>query len=366
MGKLSDWNRKRKEVTSSVAAEVRRTGKKFDPTRVEGRRNLMGVATAFPTAGASLVGAIGYEDIKEKGQSVIDRISGKTSEEVAKEQARKLMSAQERAEDIAKERFEYSKGEVTPYLETGKEALQMQKQMFGFEGAGEFTGKIPGLTPDMMEGYERMGIPEQLRREFLPEGPAADYEDTEAYRQSTDAIRLMGEEKQAAAAEQFGASTGFYGGRRIREAGKIGGEEAMGLATLQQDAMQNYYDRLYRSQAMRQEGAGALAGYEQYDINRQEARQAEGRARNDQNFVNMQNMLANMANPNTALQFSGQAMNQGQGMGNQLIQAQTASSNMMNQASQARTGAIHNLIGAVGTVVGGAMGAPAPTQGIMI
>lgn len=299
-------------------------------------------------------------------KQIVASLTGKSGERTAQEEARKLEVAQKEAAALSKERWEYGKGRVSPYMESAEQALKMQQQMMGFEGAGEFTGKIPGPQPDMMEGYERMGIPDELRAEFLPEGPGDDYRETEAYRQSQEAIGLMGQEKQAAAAEQFGASTGFYGGRRIREAGKIGGEEAMGLANLEQDAMQNYYDRQYRSQAMRQQGAGALAGYEQYDINRMEGRQAEGRARSDQQFVNYQNLLANMANPQTALQFAGMGIDQGQAMGNQALNTQMATSGMINQASQKSTAAIGNLIGAGMTVYGGMMGAPKPTQGIQI
>lgn len=229
------------------------------------------------------------------------------------------------------------------------------------QGQGFDYGGIPGAeTGDpyagLMENEFMGGGYGDYMGEFLPELPEMDYQDTAAYQQSQDAIRNVGEERQMAAAEAMGATGGFYGGRRAEAAAEIGGDQAIDLANLEQGSMQNYYDRLARSQQMRQSGAGALSGLEQQDLARQaaqgetnigrrESRYFDQQGQNRQAFTNYMNTLQNLASPQVAQNLASLGVGQGATIGAQNIGAQQAAGAQRVAGQTARDQATGNLIG---------------------
>lgn len=322
-----------------------------------------------------------------------DSLTGSKAQHAAERSADATLQAAREAEALNRERYGEAEERLSPYLQGSERAYGRLQDIMGTGGVraqdissrgirgglrrapgdgGMYAqgggggygdvGNVPGSEmgdpyTGLQEGTFRGGSYNDYMGDFMPDLPEMDYQDSAAYQQSQGAIRSVGEERQMQAAEAMGQTGGFYGGRRAEAAAEIGGDQALGLANLEQSSMQNYYDRLARSQQMRQTGAGALSALEQQDLGRQatmeqadigrrESRYYDQKGQNRQAFTNYMNTLQNLASPQVAQNLSALGVGQGATIGSQNIYAQQQAGQTRVAGQQARDQATGNLLGA--------------------
>lgn len=164
-------------------------------------------------------------------------------------------------------------------------------------------------------------------------------------------------DEQLAAVEQTAASAGgtAYGGRRLKEAARVGG-------ALQRSFYENEMARREREAAREQ------AAYENYmgrgaarDVNlarMQQADYANYMNRQQSYYNNYMNMLQNLASPSTATNVASMGMGQAANIGQQNLAATAQANQAMMQGAAAQNAAIADAMGGVSNIASAYMMSP--------
>ena len=206
-----------------------------------------------------------------------------------------------------------------------------------------------GINDPQMDrpDYAQMMRQEQFSGRQMPvESAALDYQNLPGYQD------LMSEQQKAVQQQAASGGGTAYGGRRLEEAGKVGG-------AMQRSFYENEMSRRERESGREQNAYENYIGRDSArDVNIARMQQADyGNQMNRQQsyYNNYMNMLQNMASPTSATNMASMGLNQGITQGNQNMQATAQANQSMMQGQAAQGAAIADVAGGAANLMSSAM-----------